>query len=50
MKTRKNIYFKVVALAAIAIAFAMPAKAQLSDNGYAKRLGYELRRWLFRDS
>ena len=35
MKTRKNIYFKVVALAAIAIAFAMPAKAQLSDNGYA---------------
>ena len=25
MKTRKNIYFKVVALAAIAIAFAMPA-------------------------
>lgn len=27
MKTRKNIYFKVVALAAIAIAFAMPAKA-----------------------
>ena len=67
MKTRKNIYFKVVALAAIAIAFAMPAKAQLSDNGYAnidwqfnaplsnhfadsKRLGYELRRWLFRYS
>ena len=35
MKTRKNIYFKVVALAVIAIAFAMPAKAQLSDNGYA---------------
>lgn len=35
MKTRKNIYFKVIALAAIAIAFAMPAKAQLSDNGYA---------------
>ena len=35
MTTRKNIYFKVVALAAIAIAFAMPAKAQLSDNGYA---------------
>ena len=32
MKTRKNIYFKVVALAAIAIAFAMPAKAQLSDD------------------
>ena len=29
MKTRKNIYFKVVALAAIAIAFAMPAKACL---------------------
>ena len=26
MKTRKNIYFKVVALAAIAIAFAMPAR------------------------
>ena len=26
MKTRKNIYFKVVALAAIAIAFAMPAE------------------------
>ncbi|ANU58793.1 porin family protein [Bacteroides caecimuris] len=35
MKTIKNIYLKVVALAAIAIAFAMPAKAQLSDNGYA---------------
>ena len=68
MKTRKNIYFKVVALAVIAIAFAMPAKAQLSDNGYAKYrlavqcsvkqsfcrqskwLGYELRRWLLRDS
>ena len=35
MKTRKNTYFKVIALAAIAIAFAMPAKAQLSDNGFA---------------
>jgi len=41
MKTRKNIYFKVVALAAIAIAFAMPAKAQLSDNGYANRLAVQ---------
>lgn len=35
MKTRKNIYIKVMALVAVAIAFAMPAKAQLSDNGYA---------------
>lgn len=35
MKTIRNIYIKVVALAAIAIAFAMPAKAQLSDNGFA---------------
>ena len=35
MKTKKNIYVKVIALVAVAIAFAMPAKAQLSDNGFA---------------
>ena len=37
MKTRKNIYFKVVALAGMAKAIAMTAKAQLSDNGYVDR-------------
>lgn len=35
MKTMKYISLRVLALAAIALAFAMPAKAQLSDNGYA---------------
>lgn len=35
MKTRKNLYIKALAFIALAVAFAMPAKAQLSDNGYA---------------
>ena len=35
MKTMKYISLRVLAIAALALAFAMPAKAQLSDNGYA---------------
>ena len=35
MKTIKNISVRVLAIAALALVFAMPAKAQLSDNGYA---------------
>lgn len=35
MKTIKYISFRALAIAAVALAFAMPAKAQLSDNGYA---------------
>lgn len=35
MKTKRYTFLKVMALVAVAIAFAMPAKAQLSDNGYA---------------
>ena len=35
MKTMKYISLRVLAIAAVALAFAMPAKAQLSDNGYA---------------
>ncbi len=35
MKTIRSLYIKVMVFAAIAIAFAMPAKAQLSDNGFA---------------
>lgn len=35
MKTKRYAFLKVMAIAAVAIAFAMPAKAQLSDNGYA---------------
>lgn len=31
----KYISLRVLAIAALALAFAMPAKAQLSDNGYA---------------
>ena len=35
MKTIKYISLRVLAIAALALVFAMPAKAQLSDNGYA---------------
>ena len=35
MKTIKYISVRVLAIAALALVFAMPAKAQLSDNGYA---------------
>lgn len=35
MKTVRYISLRVLAIAAIALAFAMPAKAQMSDNGYA---------------
>ena len=35
MKTIKYISLRVLAIAAIALAFAMPAKAQLSNNGFA---------------
>ena len=35
MKTMKYISLRVLAIASLALAFAMPAKAQLSDNGYA---------------
>lgn len=35
MKTIKYISFRVMAIVALALVFAMPAKAQLSDNGYA---------------
>ena len=35
MKTRKEYIFQGSGASTIAIAFAMPAKAQLSDNGYA---------------
>lgn len=42
MKTMKYISLRVLAIAALALAFAMPAKAQLSE--------YELRRRLLCDS
>ena len=35
MKTIKYISMRVLAIAALALVFAMPAKAQLTDNGYA---------------
>lgn len=35
MKTLKYISLRVVALSALALALAMPAKAQMTDNGYA---------------
>lgn len=35
MKTIKYISFRVMAVLALALVFALPAKAQLSDNGYA---------------
>lgn len=35
MKTLKYNYLKVLAAVALAIVFAMPAKAQLTNNGYA---------------
>ena len=35
MKTIKYISMRVLAVAALALVFAMPAKAQLTDNGYA---------------
>lgn len=35
MKTVKYISFRVMAVVALALVFALPAKAQLSDNGYA---------------
>ena len=35
MKTIKYVSFRVMAIVALALVFAMPAKAQLSDNGYA---------------
>ena len=35
MKTLKYISFKTLALATLICAFALPAKAQMSDNGYA---------------
>ena len=34
MKTMKYISLRVLAIAALALAFAMPAKAQLSDSEY----------------
>ena len=39
MKTIKYISVRVLAIAALALVFAMPAKAQLSDNGYANMTG-----------
>ncbi len=35
MKTIKKISLKVMAVVAVALVFALPAKAQLTDNGYA---------------
>lgn len=35
MKTVKYISLRVLAVAALSLAFAMPAKAQMTDNGYA---------------
>ena len=35
MKTIKYISMRVLAVAALALVFAMPAKAPLTDNGYA---------------
>ena len=35
MKTIKYISVRVLAVAALALVFAMPAKAQMTDNGYA---------------
>lgn len=35
MKTFKNIAYRVLAVVALALAFGLPVKAQLSDNGYA---------------
>lgn len=35
MKTIKYISMRVLAIVALALVFAMPAKAQLTDNGYA---------------
>ena len=39
MKTIKYISMRVLAVAALALVFAMPAKAQLTDNGYAISIG-----------
>lgn len=39
MKTMKYISLRVLAIAALALAFAMPAKAQLSDKGYTTCAG-----------
>ena len=46
MKTIKYLSLRVFAVAALALVFALPTKAQMTDNGYAnrrqiKRLGYE---------
>ena len=35
MKTIKYLSIRVLAITALALVFAMPAKAQLTDNGYA---------------
>lgn len=35
MKTLKYISLRAFAIAALALVFAMPAKAQMTDNGYA---------------
>lgn len=35
MKTKNNLYTKVIAMIAMVITFTLPAKAQLSDNGFA---------------
>ncbi len=35
MKTINNLYTKVIAMIAMVITFTLPAKAQLSDNGFA---------------
>ena len=35
MKTLRNISLRVLAVAALALAFTLPVKAQMTDNGYA---------------
>ena len=51
MKTIKYISVRVLAIAALALVFAMPAKAQLSDNGYANidwQFNVPLSQWICR--